>query len=98
MRNTLLPVPNPSNYLCEGHQETLSLNAQKVFCAIAYLLKDRNAESLWLDDAQVSRRARVLIQYVPGAQSELAKAGLLHMEPGITQTKYELADECGAAN
>jgi hypothetical protein len=98
MRNSLLPALDVSEYLNEGHIETLSPNAQKVYCAVAYLLKDRNATEIWLDDAQVSRRARVLIQFIGSAQSELARAGLLHLVPGDNQTKYALAyaDEFGA--
>jgi hypothetical protein len=87
MRNSLLPAPPVSEYLNEWHQQTLSEHAQKVFCTVAHLLKDRNAISLWLDDAQVSRRARVLIQFIPNAQSELACSGLLHLVPGENQTR-----------
>jgi hypothetical protein len=68
----------------------LSENAQKVYDSITWLLKDRKQTAIWLDDAQLSRRARVLIQFIPGAQSELAKSGLMHMEPGLNQVKYEL--------
>ena len=91
-KSTLPPPATVSGYLNEWHQEMLSLspNAQKVYCAVAHLLRDRNATSIWLDDAQVSRRAKVLIQFIGPAQSELARAGLLHLDPGETQTRYEL--------
>jgi hypothetical protein len=77
-------------YLNEWHQQTLSQHAQIVFVTVAHLLKDRKQESIWLGDAEVSRRARVLIQFIHAAQSELAKAGLMHMIPGENQTRYEL--------
>jgi hypothetical protein len=95
MRNTssLLPAPDVNQYLSEFHQEMLSLNAQKVFCTVAYLLRDRKQESIWLTDAEVSRRARVLIQFIPAAQSEIARAGLMHLEPGLNAVKYELITE-----
>jgi hypothetical protein len=67
--------------------------AQKVFCAVAHLLKDRKQTYIWLDDAQVSRRSRVLIQFIPGAQSEIARAALMHLEPGLNSVKYELITE-----
>jgi hypothetical protein len=93
MRNSLFPAPDVNQYLSEFHQEMLSLNAQKVFCTVSYLLRDRKQESIWLTDAEVSRRARVLIQFIGPAQSELARVGLLHMEPGLNQVKYELITE-----
>lgn len=98
MRNqsTLRPAATVSEYLNEWYQETLSQHAQKVYCSIAYLLKDRNQKEIWLDDAQVSRRARVLIQFIGPAQSELVRSGLMHLVPGENQTRYELiTDEAG---
>jgi len=99
MRNTssLLPAVDVSEYLNEFYQQMLSQPAQKVYCAVAHLLKDRKQTSIWLDDAQVSRRSRVLIQYIPGAQSEIARAGLMHLEPGLNAVKYELVTEDEAA-
>jgi hypothetical protein len=97
MRNSLLPAPDVNQYLSEFHQEMLSLNAQKVFCTVAYLLRDRKQTSIWLTDAEVSRRSRVLIQYIPGTQSELARAGLMHLEPGLNAVRYELVTDAEAA-
>jgi hypothetical protein len=77
-------------HLSEFHQQRLSLPAQIVFVTVLQLLLDRNAESIWLGDAEVSRRARVLIQFIGPAQTELAQAGLLHLVPGENQTRYEL--------
>ena|ERR1700730_10606125 len=95
MRNTssLLPAVDVSEFLNEFHQQMLSLPAQKIFCTIAHLLKDRKQTAIWLDDAQISRRARVLIQFVGPAQSELARSGLLHLVPGENQTRYELIED-----
>jgi hypothetical protein len=35
----------------------------------------------------------VLIQFIPGAQSEIARAALMHLEPGLNSVKYELITE-----
>jgi hypothetical protein len=91
--------PTPSQraaideHLSESHQEMLSLPAQIVYCTVLQLLKYRNAQSIWMNDAEISRRSRVLIQFIPGAQTELARAGLLFLTPGEKQVRYELITE-----
>jgi hypothetical protein len=84
-------------HLSEFHQKMLSQNAQIVYITVLHLLKDRKQTSIWLDDAQISRRARVLIQHIAPVQIEIARAGLLHLEPGLNAVKYELVTEDEAA-
>jgi hypothetical protein len=71
----------------------LSQNAQIVYVTVMHLLKDRKQTAIWLTDAEVSRRARVLIQFIGPAQIEIARAGLLHLEAGLNAVKYELITE-----
>lgn len=94
---TLKPVVNVDELLSPWHREILSTEAQKLYCAVWGVMKDRNAQSTWMDDAQASRRSRVLIQYIPGAQSELVRAGLMHLKPGENQTKYEFVADVAEA-
>jgi hypothetical protein len=93
MNSHLRTVVSVDELLSPWHKEILSTNAQKLYCAVWSVMKDRNAQSTWMDDAQASRRSRVLIQHIPGAQSELVRAGLMHLEPGENQTKYEFVAE-----
>jgi hypothetical protein len=89
MNSHLKTVVSVDELLSPWHKEILSTNAQKLYCAVWSVMKDRNTQSTWMDDAQASRRSRVLIQHIPGAQSELVRSGLMHLEPGENQTKYE---------
>ena len=79
--------------LSEFHLEMLSPNAAKLYQAIWLRMSSRNATTIMLDDAEASRRSRVLMQHIPAAQSELAKAGLFIMVPGINMTRYEFVSD-----
>lgn len=70
----------------------LSTDAQKVYSALMQALTHRNVQSIWMADAEISRRSRVLIQNIPTAQGELQRAGLMHLEPGLKQVRYELLE------
>jgi hypothetical protein len=67
----------------------LSENGQKVYRAIMQALTHRNVKSIWMADREISRRSRVFIQNISAAQSELQRAGLLHLEPGLKHVRYE---------
>jgi hypothetical protein len=74
--------------LSEFHIEMLSLNAVKMYVAIWNYMASRNVTCVSMDDAEASRRSRVLLQHITAAQSELASANLMLLIPGERQTRY----------
>lgn len=85
--------------LSEWHLETLSKNAAQLYAAIWQRMTSRSTTVLCLSNDEASRRARVTLQNLPTAQSELVSAGLLMIDPGTHSTKYEfVADPDNAQN
>jgi hypothetical protein len=89
-RRTFESEVDPNEILSAWHREILSSNATQLFTAVWYKARNSGQKTVWLGDAEASQRARILIQYIPGAQSEIARAGLMHLVPGENQTRYEL--------
>mgnify|MGYP001477620190 CR=1 FL=1 len=81
--------------LSEWHLEMLSPNAAKLYQTIWARMARKNLTTIVLDDAEASRRARVLMHHIPAAQSELARANLLEMSPGVGLTKYTFVSDPG---
>ena len=88
----LKPAVDENQILSSLHREILSEPAQKLFVAIWFKVHNTGRTTIWMADAEASRCARVLIELIPGAQIELARAGFVHMSPGERQTSYELID------
>jgi hypothetical protein len=59
--------------LSEYHRKLLSPNAVRLYVAVWFRMGSRNATEIWLTDEDASCRARILLQDIPAAQSELAK-------------------------
>jgi hypothetical protein len=80
--------------LSEYHRKLLSPNAvRRLYVAVWFRMRSRNATEIWLTDEDASCRARILLQDIPAAQSELAKATLMEIVPGDGQTRYTSVDD-----
>jgi hypothetical protein len=79
--------------LSEYHRKLLSPNAVRLYVAVWFRMGSRNATEIWLTDEDASCRARILLQDIPAAQSELAKARLMEIVPGDGQTRYTFVDD-----
>ena len=67
--------------LSECHRKLLSPNAIRLYVAVWFRMRSRNAMEIWLTDEDASCRARILLKDIPAAQSELAKARLMELVP-----------------
>ena len=72
--------------LSEYPRKLLSPNAVRLYVAAWFRMGSRNA-------TEISCRARILLQDIPAAQSELAKARLMEIVPGDGQTRYTFVDD-----
>jgi len=79
--------------LSEYDRQLLSPNAVRLYVAVWFRMRSRNATEIWLTDEDVSCRSRVLFADIPSAQSELAKARLLELVRGDGQTRYTFVDD-----
>jgi hypothetical protein len=87
--------------LSEWHREILSMHAQKLYQTVWLRMRHKRDLVVRLNDADASRRARVLIRYIPSARAELIAAGLLDCWQGPSQWRYsyrEFNDENAPEN
>jgi hypothetical protein len=78
--------------LTAEHLASLSPNAVKLYLGVWKLMAERGESTVRAKDDLVSRRGRLLLQFIPAAQSELARAGLLILLPGANETSYEYVE------
>lgn len=57
----------------------------------------KNQTVIVVDNSEVSRRSRVLLQNIEAAQRELAQAGLLMIDPGTNSSRYEFVEDTEVA-
>jgi hypothetical protein len=81
--------------LSEYHRQLLSPSAVRLYVAVWFRMGSRNATEVWLTDEDASCRARVLLEDIPAAQSELANARLMELVPGDGKTRYTFVDDPG---
>lgn len=72
-RSTATPE-HTSHPLNEFVLSLISANAARVYKAVWEEMSHKNKTELWLSDSDVSRRSRVMIQFIPACQSELLSA------------------------
>lgn len=82
----------PEEILSEFHLARLSPNAVKVYSAIWNRMAYKGVDQLWLDDADLSIRARISIQLIPAIQTKLARSGLMRLVPGTSKVLYEFVE------
>jgi hypothetical protein len=82
----------PEKLLSEEQLATLSRASIRVYCYIANYLARRNVSHLWESNAAISRSAQVTEFTLGATHSELQRAGLLTLTPGVrpNHVKYEL--------
>jgi hypothetical protein len=79
--------------LSEHHRQLLGPHAVRLYVAVWFRMRSRNATEVWLTDEDASCRARILLKDIPSAQSELAQARLLELVSGEGQTRYTFVDD-----
>ena len=80
--------------LSEYHRKLLSPNAvRRLYVAVWFRMRSRNATEVWLTDEDASCRARILLKDIPAAQSELATARLMELVSCDGQTRYTFVDD-----
>jgi hypothetical protein len=79
--------------LSEWHREILSERAQKMFLALWFKMARNASTEAWFSDEQISIRARIPIQYIPGVRAELTNAGLVTIHKGQLQWKYVYVEQ-----
>jgi hypothetical protein len=88
-RRTFNPVEDPEQILSVWHRSILSPQAVQLYTAIWYKMRNRGQQTtVWMDDEEASRRARILIRSVPNARAELINVGLLECWQGSSQWSY----------
>jgi hypothetical protein len=94
--NTEQPTIEISEILNNWHREILSGHAQKLYEAVWHQMRIKGATTIWLGDAEASRRSRMLIQHIPAARTELIDIGLLQCWQGNRQWSYEYIEQTDA--
>src|SRR5271156_3299004 len=79
--------------LSEYHREILSQPAVKLYAAVWFRMGNRGVTEISMPDEEVSVRARVPINGISKAQSELARAGLLQISPNGNETNYKFISD-----
>jgi hypothetical protein len=92
-RSHLIPIEEADDILSLWHREILSSNAIKAYTAIWHRMRSAGSTEVLLTDEQVSIRARVLLQYVSAARTELVSAGLLSALKGALEWRYSYVDQ-----
>jgi hypothetical protein len=82
-----------NDVLSERHREILSGHAQKMFLALWFKMARNVSTEAWFSDEQISIKARVLLQYIPGSRAELVNAGLVTVHKGSTQWRYVYVEQ-----
>jgi hypothetical protein len=83
----------PEQILSLWNREILSANAVKMYTAVWFRMRNSNSAQVWMSDEDISRRARLLIQFVPSARLELAKARLLECKQGNQDWLYSYQEQ-----
>lgn len=94
---TQTPPPTLEDILSPAHLEVLSHNAAQVYRTIFMTMTFKNQTVIVVDNSEVSRRSRVLLQNIEAAQRELAQAGLLMIDPGTNSSRYEFVEDTEVA-
>jgi|SRR5271170_6673252 len=79
--------------LSDYHREILSSPAIKLYAAVWFRMGNRGVTEISMPDEEVSVRARVPMDGISKAQSELAMAGLLRIFPSGTEARYRFVPD-----
>jgi hypothetical protein len=87
------PAVSVDDILSPWHKEILTPNAVKFYEAAWHRMRIKGQTKIWMDDAEASRRSRILIKFIPTARAELINAGLLRCWQGAQQWQYEYIEQ-----
>ena len=94
MDNTVAkPIVSVNDILSPWQREILSPSAVKLYEAIWHRMRIKGQTRIWADDPEASIRSRTLIQFIPGARTELSNAGLLECWQGFRQWSYKYIEQ-----
>jgi hypothetical protein len=71
---------------------TISKDAQKIFAGIWNRLNNSTVDSIWISNENLCRKTRLPAEKLDSALSELSRAGLLEIVPGLVQNRYKVLD------
>ncbi|WP_348266420.1 hypothetical protein [Edaphobacter sp. DSM 109919] len=91
-RSPRMPFQTIDKILSPDIYERLSPYARKVYSGVWNSANWRGTNPIWLKDDEVAERAKVPMSAMNTIQSDLVKAGLLHIVPGSFDTQYEILD------
>jgi hypothetical protein len=86
------PFKKAEELLPPEYFDKLSRNARNVFATVWNRLNNYGSATVWMLDTEIVRRAGIRQEQLASAQSELSRAGLLEMLPGLIQTRYRILD------
>jgi hypothetical protein len=93
MSTTNLETVHPDEILTPWNREILSPNAVRLYEAIWHYMRNLGQAAIWLSDDEASRRAKILIRYIPAARAELINTQLLEGREGARQWKYSYLEQ-----
>jgi hypothetical protein len=70
----------------------ISKNAQRVYGGIWNRLNNSMVDSVWISNENICRMTRLPEKKLDSALSELSRAGLLEIVPGLIQNNYRILD------
>jgi hypothetical protein len=88
----LAPFRKAEELLPPKYFDKLSRNGRNVFAAVWNRLNGYGSPTVWMLDRDIVGRAGIRQEQLASAQSELSRAGLLEMLPGLIQTRYRILD------
>jgi hypothetical protein len=71
---------------------TINRDAQRVFAGIWNRLNNSSVDSIWISNENICRKTRLPEEKLDSALSELSRAGLLEIVPGLVQNRYKVLD------
>jgi hypothetical protein len=88
----MAPFRTAAELLPPNILQKLSPNARRVYATVWHRLDGYSSPTVWMLDAEIIKRAYIRPEQLASAQSELSRAGLLGMLPGVVQTRYRILD------
>jgi hypothetical protein len=93
-----LPLQSPRKFFLIAEilpsriYRNLSHDARRVYAGIWNRLNNYMADSAWISNENLCRKTRLPNEKLDPALSELSRAGLLEIVPGLLQNRYKVLD------
>jgi hypothetical protein len=93
-----LPLQSPRKFFLVAEilpsiiYRTLSKDAQRIFAGVWNRLNNSSVDNIWISNENICRKTRLPLEKLDSALSELSRAGLLEIVPGLVQNRYKILD------